>query len=53
MVALVWSKECFDDAKEELLRSTLRNHMVCRKVLIGSIPCSCPIYVWHTYVDDE
>ena len=50
-VAIV-EEVCYE-AKEELLRSTLNNHMVCRKVLMSQIPCSCPNYVWHMYVDDE
>ena len=44
---------CHDRANEELLRSTLHNHMVCRKARIATTRCSCPILVWHTYIDDE
>ena len=42
-----------DETMEELLRSILRNLMVCRKVLVARIPCSWLIYVWHTHVDDD
>ena len=50
-VAIV-EEVCYEP-KEELSRSTLNNHMMCRKALMALILCSCPICVWHMYVDDE
>ena len=50
-VAIV-EEVCYEP-KEELLRSTLNNHMVCRKARVNLTACYCVIYVWHTYIDDE
>ena len=44
MVALVYSKECLDEVKEELWRSTLRNHMVCRKARIATTVAHAPFW---------
>ncbi len=42
---MLQSKRWSDESKEELLRLTLRHHMVCRKALIALIFRSCPICV--------
>ena len=42
----------FDEANQELHRSTHRSQMVCREAPIDLTACYCVIYAWHTYIDD-
>ena len=53
IVEEVWSYGKCYEAKEELLRSTLHHHIVCRKARINLTACYCVIYACHTYIDDE